>query len=65
MSSADIGELAADQELTVHELTPVHASLEDVFMELTSASVEYRSHAPDTAARAECAGEHPMRGTRP
>ncbi len=48
LSSADIGELAADQELTVHELTPVRASLEDVFMELTSASVEYRSHAPDT-----------------
>ena len=36
LSSADIGELAADQELTVHELTPLRASLEDVFMELTS-----------------------------
>ena len=34
LSSADIGELAADQELTVHELTPLRASLEDVFMEL-------------------------------
>jgi ABC-2 type transport system ATP-binding protein len=44
LSSADIGELAADQQLTVHELTPVRASLEDVFMELTSTSVEYRSH---------------------
>jgi ABC-2 type transport system ATP-binding protein len=43
LSAADIGELAADQELTVHELTPVRASLEDVFMELTGASVEYRS----------------------
>ncbi|HEX4433245.1 MAG TPA: ATP-binding cassette domain-containing protein [Acidimicrobiales bacterium] len=50
LSSADIGELAAGQELTVHELTPLHASLEDVFMELTSSSVEYRSHAPDQAA---------------
>ena len=27
----------------------MRASLEDVFMELTSASVEYRSHAPDAA----------------
>ena len=36
LSSADIGDLAADQELTVHELTPLRASLEDVFMELTS-----------------------------
>jgi ABC-2 type transport system ATP-binding protein len=44
LSSADIGQLAADQELTVHELTPLRASLEDVFMELTSASVEYRAH---------------------
>jgi len=44
LTSADVGELAADQELTVHELTPLRASLEDVFMELTSASVEYRSH---------------------
>jgi len=47
LSSADIGELAADQQLTVHELTPVRASLEDVFMELTSTSVEYRSHTLD------------------
>ncbi len=53
LSSADIGELASDQELTVHELTPVRASLEDVFMELTSSSVEYRSHtALDRAAAA-------------
>jgi ABC-2 type transport system ATP-binding protein len=47
LSAADIGELAADQELTVHELTPMRASLEDVFMELTSTSVEYRSHSHD------------------
>jgi ABC-2 type transport system ATP-binding protein len=50
LSAADIGDRAAGQELTVHELTPVRASLEEVFMELTSASVEYRSHAPDTAS---------------
>jgi ABC-2 type transport system ATP-binding protein len=51
LTAADIGELATDQTLTVHELTPLRASLEDVFMDLTSASVEYRSHhlaaAPD------------------
>jgi ABC-2 type transport system ATP-binding protein len=50
LTSADIGELAADQELTVHELTPLRASLEDVFMELTSSSVEYRSHTDDRVA---------------
>jgi ABC-2 type transport system ATP-binding protein len=44
LSSSAVGELAADQSLTVHELTPLRASLEDVFMELTSSSVEYRSH---------------------
>ena len=43
MSAAAVGELASAQELTLHELTPVRASLEDAFMELTSDSVEYRS----------------------
>ncbi|HSZ36496.1 MAG TPA: ATP-binding cassette domain-containing protein [Acidimicrobiales bacterium] len=41
--SARIGEIAARASLTLHELTPVRASLEDAFMELTSDSVEYRS----------------------
>jgi ABC-2 type transport system ATP-binding protein len=50
LSSVDIGELAAQQALTVHELTPQRASLEDVFMEMTSTSVEYRSHTVDKAA---------------
>jgi ABC-2 type transport system ATP-binding protein len=46
MSAAQVGELAADESLTMHELTPVRASLEDAFMQLTSSSVEYRAHAP-------------------
>jgi ABC-2 type transport system ATP-binding protein len=50
LTSADIGELAADQELTVYELTPLRASLEDVFMEMTSSSVEYRSQTDDKVA---------------
>ncbi|HXB36346.1 MAG TPA: ATP-binding cassette domain-containing protein [Acidimicrobiales bacterium] len=41
--SARIGEIAARASLTLHELTPIRASLEDAFMELTSDSVEYRS----------------------
>jgi ABC-2 type transport system ATP-binding protein len=49
LSSSAVGQLAADHELTLHDLTPVRASLEDVFMELTSASVEYRSHVADPA----------------
>jgi ABC-2 type transport system ATP-binding protein len=43
VSAAEIGELAAKAALTLHELTPLRASLEDVFMELTSDSVEYHS----------------------
>jgi len=46
MCSADIGDLAARTSLTVHELTPMRASLEDAFMELTGDSVEYRSSDP-------------------
>ena len=41
--SARIGEIAARASLTLHELTPIRASLEDAFMELTSDAVEYRS----------------------
>jgi ABC-2 type transport system ATP-binding protein len=45
--AAEVGELAARDALTVHELTPVRASLEDAFMELTSDTVEYRSAASE------------------
>jgi ABC-2 type transport system ATP-binding protein len=52
--SARIGEIAARSSLTLHELTPIRASLEDAFMELTSDAVEYRSrereHQPELAA---------------
>jgi len=41
--AAQVGELAARASLTVHELVPLRASLEDAFMELTSDAVEYRS----------------------
>ncbi len=43
MTSASVGELIARECLVVHELTPVRASLEDAFMELTRDAVEYRS----------------------
>ena len=39
----EVGELAADRALIVHELVPLRASLEDAFMELTRDSVEYRT----------------------
>jgi ABC-2 type transport system ATP-binding protein len=43
MSATAVGELAATASLTLHELTPVRASLEDVFMELTADAVEYQT----------------------
>ncbi len=43
MHAADIGELAARTSMTVHELTPVRASLEDAFMELTGDAVDFHS----------------------
>lgn len=39
--SASIGELAAQANIALHELTPKKASLEAVFMEMTRDSVEY------------------------
>jgi ABC-2 type transport system ATP-binding protein len=46
-----IGDLAFDNGIRVHELTPVQASLEEAFMELTKESVEYHATVP-VAARA-------------
>ncbi|MFI6740672.1 ABC transporter ATP-binding protein [Nonomuraea sp. NPDC050451] len=43
MTPERIAELATDHALTLHELTPVYASLETVFMELTADSVEYQA----------------------
>ncbi|MGH9121883.1 MAG: ATP-binding cassette domain-containing protein, partial [Acidimicrobiales bacterium] len=47
--SSTVGELAAAAGAVLHELTPVTASLEEAFMELTKDSVEFA--APSVAAR--------------
>jgi ABC-2 type transport system ATP-binding protein len=44
MCAAEIGELAASVGVTLHELSPQMASLEDAFMELTRDSVEFHVH---------------------
>jgi len=41
LDAAAVGELVGDKGLYLHELTLVRSSLEDAFMTLTSASVEY------------------------
>lgn len=45
-----IGELARRHDLTLHELTPARASLEQAYMELTDDSVEYRDDRERSAA---------------
>jgi ABC-2 type transport system ATP-binding protein len=51
MTPAEIGDLAYRDRLVVHELTPVMASLEDAFMELTQDVVDYRSPALTASAQ--------------
>jgi ABC-2 type transport system ATP-binding protein len=48
LSADRIGELAAQRQLILHELTPQRASLEDAYMRLTGDSVEYRTNIPVT-----------------
>src|ERR1017187_2151003 len=43
LTSDQVGQLAFDAGLTVFELTPQRASLEEVFMDLTAGAVEYGS----------------------
>jgi ABC-2 type transport system ATP-binding protein len=54
LSAPEIGDVAARDGLRVHELTPMAASLEDAFMELTHDEVEYR---PSTMAGAAADGK--------
>jgi len=42
LKAAQIGDLAARDGLRIHELSPITASLEDAFMELTKGDVEFR-----------------------
>jgi ABC-2 type transport system ATP-binding protein len=43
LTAAQIGDLAAEHGLPIHELTPQQASLEEAFMELTRDDLEYRA----------------------
>jgi ABC-2 type transport system ATP-binding protein len=45
-----VGDLAFDNAVRLHELAPAQASLEEAFMELTSTSVEFRAGGPDPQA---------------
>jgi ABC-2 type transport system ATP-binding protein len=46
MSTDQVGDIAAGEGLTVHELFTQRSSLEEAFMELTRDSVEYHAEVP-------------------
>ena len=51
-SPQQIGDLAFDNQIRVHELAPHQASLEEAFMEMTKDDVEYRAWVRASRARA-------------
>jgi len=56
MTPAQVGDLAFENGVRLHELAPAHASLEQAFMELTASSVEFHAeipgeHRPQSAGR--------------
>jgi ABC-2 type transport system ATP-binding protein len=53
LDAARIGDLAAQHQMALHELTPQRASLEEVFFDLTKESVDYRAEREDQSAHAE------------
>jgi ABC-2 type transport system ATP-binding protein len=50
LTTDQVGEIAAAQGLTIHELFQQRSSLEEAFMELTRDSVEYHAEAPSPEA---------------
>ncbi|WP_069466304.1 ABC transporter ATP-binding protein [Actinacidiphila rubida] len=68
--AADLGTLAAQHQVVLHELSPQRASLEEAFMQLTAESVEYHAGGslppgqggaggPDVIAQGVPAGQAP------
>jgi ABC-2 type transport system ATP-binding protein len=51
MTPAQVGDLAFEHKIRVHELAPAQASLEQAFMELTASSVEFHAGVPLEAPR--------------
>jgi len=56
-----VADTAAANGIALHELTPEHASLEDVFMELIHDSIEYHASTPRGSASAAAAATHTRR----
>jgi ABC-2 type transport system ATP-binding protein len=47
LDASRVGDLAYDNAVRLHELSPVHASLEQAFMELTASSVQFHADVPE------------------
>ncbi|MEU3663132.1 ABC transporter ATP-binding protein [Streptomyces sp. NPDC032940] len=62
--SEAIGELAARNQIVLHELSPQRASLEEAFMQLTAESVEYHAHGGQPPAAAPGAPQDGRRDTQ-
>jgi ABC-2 type transport system ATP-binding protein len=52
LDQAEVGDLAYENAVRLHELAPVHASLEQAFMELTASSVQFHAGVPEQPALA-------------
>ena len=61
-TAAAIGELAAQGGIVLHELTTIHASLEEAYLTLTSDSVEYRTDPAHRDAPRRAAQRGPSEG---
>jgi ABC-2 type transport system ATP-binding protein len=55
MTAQQVGEIAAAHQIVLHELTPVQASLEEAFMELTRDEVEFKTLDVDAGSGEELA----------
>ena len=53
LTAGRVGDLAFENAVRLHELAPAQASLEDAFMELTAASVEFHAGLPGSAGSPE------------
>jgi ABC-2 type transport system ATP-binding protein len=56
LDARTIGRIALQHQVLVYELTPLQASLEEAYMELTKDDVEYHSGGPSQAAEAAVSG---------
>src|SRR5579859_2089058 len=57
LNATQVGDIAFDAQIRLHELTVVRASLEAAFMELTGDSVEYHAGVPGSPAAAVTGGK--------